>query len=107
MVFNKQLVQRVRVDRENAAHSYLNFGFCVSSIESGSAVHLIGFTRVNLADVMNSKERYYRKCAVIDEHNLTTGAVVVNIQISKNFSFELQNLEGKGGGEKIIYERHF
>lgn len=64
--------------------SYLNFGFCVKSVESqfSSSSHVIGYLRVNVDEIMRSNCRFFKKCSVINEHGVHVGSVSLRIEVT-------------------------
>lgn len=61
--------------------NYINFGFCHRSIEQLSPPFFIGFVRVNIADVMNSKFSFHKKCRIISESEMVVGSIDVKLEL--------------------------
>ena len=67
--------------KQDYKNNYINFGFCHRSIEQQSPPFFIGFVRVNIADVMNSKFSFHKKCRIISENEMVVGSIDIKLEL--------------------------
>ncbi|CAO1403724.1 unnamed protein product [Diamesa serratosioi] len=81
--FNKNVIQKVKIpqQKQDFKNNYINFGFCHRSIEQETPPFFIGFVRVNIADVMNSKFSFHKKCRIISENEMIVGSIDVKLEL--------------------------
>lgn len=76
---------------KNIANAYLNFGFCLKSIEGEKHPLLLGFCRVNVKEVLNSKPCFYKRCPVISsESEMKIG--IANLRINLGSDHDMSKL---------------
>lgn len=86
VVFSKELRKNVQLPL-NINQTHLNFGFCLKTIEyKYSSSHLIGFCRISLSEILNSKSIFFKKCSVLNENDDRVGFVTLRIEITDNMS---------------------
>lgn len=83
--FTREMMQRIvmPVKRDNT-HVFINFGFCVKPIDQQTSTFFVGFSRVNLLEVINSKSSFHKKCPIISESDLKVGTLNVKMELGIN-----------------------
>lgn len=62
----------------------MNFGFCLKPIDQQTPPFYLGFSRVDLAEVIRSQGVFHKKCPIIHESDLHVGSVKVKIELGIN-----------------------
>lgn len=63
---------------------FINFGFCVKPIDQQSSAFFVGFSRIDLLEVINSKSTFHKKCPIINESDMKVGTISVKIELGIN-----------------------
>lgn len=79
----------------NKLNVFVNFGFCVKPIEQQASTFFVGFARVNLMEVVCSKELFHKKCPIVNESDIKVGSVVAKLELGINELHFGRNLNGE------------
>lgn len=82
LIFNKEIVQRI--DTANKSIVFINFGFGLKSIDLQSPANLLGFSRLNFSEILNSKSAFHKKCPIVNESEMTIGWMTAKIELGIN-----------------------
>jgi hypothetical protein len=77
----KELSLSIQTLPDDLSHTYLNFGFCLKSLEGEIAPRLLGLTRINFSDVL--KDALVKKCPVVMEDGLRIGEATFEINMER------------------------
>jgi hypothetical protein len=88
------LIYDIQIPTKNIANAYLNFGFCLKSIDGEKHPLLLGFCRVNVKEVLNTKPSYHKRCPVISNDNemkIGTANIRINLGNEHNFMNDIKS----------------
>ncbi|CRK98440.1 CLUMA_CG011797, isoform A [Clunio marinus] len=80
--FNKEIIQRINLPSDQ--NTFVNFGFCVKSIELQSLAFFVGFTRINFSDIIRSNGTFHKSCLIVNESDLKVGCFNVKLELGIN-----------------------
>lgn len=102
--FSKEITQRfstpIERDRRNV---FINFGFCVKSIEQQSSSFFLGYSRVDLTDVINASSMFHKKCSIISESDMKVGSVTVKLELGINGLHFGRDLIGEFKSDDLLF----
>lgn len=82
--FTREMMQRINMPAKRDIHVFINFGFCVKSIDHQASRFFVGISRVDLFDVINSKSTFHKKCPIINESDMKIGTLSVKMELGIN-----------------------
>ena len=90
------MIQRIDMPgKRDNIRVFINFGFCIKPIDQQTSAFFVGFSRVGLLEVINSRSTFHKKCPIINESDMKIGNLCVKIELGINELHFGRDLNGK------------